>query len=113
MILRNDILTVLTGADYMPVYFQASLDSSPLRSSVQALPTALIIAPFALVSGMMVKFLGRYRPSNILGWVITTIGFGLLSLLKADSPTSQWVGYQFLGAAGIGMIVSTSTSTLP
>lgn len=91
----------------MPVFFQASLDSSPLRSSVQTLPTALIISPFALVSGMMVKFLGRYYPSNILGWIFTIVGFGLLSLLKADSPTSQWVGYQVMAAAGTGMIVST------
>lgn len=93
--------------DYMPIYFQASLNASPLRSSVQTLPTALIISPFALISGMMVKFLGRYRPSNILGWLLTIVGFGLLSLLRADSSTSQWVGYQVLSSAGTGMIVST------
>ena len=102
---HNLTLSILCE-DYMPVYFQASLDWSPLRSSVQTLPTALIISPFALLSGIFVKVLRRYRPSNILGWLLTVVGFGLLILLKADSSTSQWVGYQILSAAGTGMIAS-------
>jgi len=55
----------------------------------------------------MVKVQNKYRPANLLGWVVTIIGFGLLSLLKADSTTGQWVGYQIVASMGTGMIVSS------
>ena len=55
----------------------------------------------------MVNVQNKYRPANLLGWVVTTVGFGLLSLLKADSTTGQWVGYQIFAAIGTGMIVSS------
>jgi len=36
-----------------------------------------------------------------------TAGFGLLSLLRVNSSLSQWVGYQILVAAGVGVLFST------
>lgn len=70
------------------------------------LATALVIAPFALVAGIMIQVQGRYIPANAIGWMITTVGFGVLSLLRADSTVGKWVGYQLIAAAGTGMIVS-------
>ena len=95
-----------TITDYLPIFFQACLGASPIRSGVDMLATALVIAPFALLGGVMVQVQGKYRPANYIGWVITIIGFGLLTLLKADSSTGKWVGYQVVTAAGTGMIVS-------
>lgn len=93
------------GTDYIPVYFQACKGASPIRSGVDMLATALVIAPFALICGIIIKVSNKYRPANAMGWILTIIGFGLLSLLKADSPVKTWVGYQFLVSAGTGMIV--------
>lgn len=58
---------------------------------------------------MLVQVTNKYRSSNVIGWILTTVGFGLLSLLRADSSTSQWIGYQILAAAGIGMLVRIHT----
>ncbi len=33
------------------------------------------------------------------------IGFGLLSLLKEDTSTGKWVGYQLVASAGSGLVV--------
>ncbi len=33
------------------------------------------------------------------------IGFGCLSLLKADTSTGKWVGYQLIVSAGSGLVV--------
>ncbi|EIW62181.1 iron permease [Trametes versicolor FP-101664 SS1] len=101
-------ITSMSAIYYLPVYFQASLGASPLRSSVQTLPTALVIAPFALFCGIIVKVINKYRAVNVVGWIISIIGFGLLSLLRADSPTSQWVGFQFLMAAGSGIVYAST-----
>lgn len=73
------------------------------------LATAFVMAPFALICGMLIKAMNKYRPANVIGWVLTIIGFGLLSLLKADSPVRDWVGFQFLVSAGTGMIVRLRT----
>ncbi|KAI0781950.1 iron permease [Abortiporus biennis] len=89
---------------YLPVFFQACHGSSPIRSGVEIFPTALVISPFAFIAVMLVQVTNKYRSSNVIGWILTTVGFGLLSLLRADSSTSQWIGYQILAAAGIGML---------
>lgn len=73
---------------------------------MQILPLALVIAPFALFCGIIVKVINKYRAVNVVGWIISIVGFGFLSLLRADSPTPQWVGFQFLMAAGTGIVVS-------
>ncbi|OCH96143.1 iron permease [Obba rivulosa] len=97
-------ITSISIIYYLPVFFQACLGASPIRSGVDMLATALVVAPFALTCGIMVQVMNKYRPANVIGWVITIVGFGLLTLLKADSSTGKWVGYQFLVAAGTGMI---------
>jgi len=97
-------ITSISIIYYLPVFFQACLGASPIRSGVDLLATALVVAPFALICGIMVQVMNKYRPANIIGWIITIIGFGLLTLLKADISTGKWVGYQFVAAAGTGMI---------
>ncbi|GJE93421.1 MFS general substrate transporter [Phanerochaete sordida] len=89
---------------YLPVYFQAVLGSSPTRSGVQALAAALVISAFAMSAGISVQVFQKYMPVNILGWIFIIIGFGVASLLKADASTAQWVGYQIIVSAGIGLI---------
>lgn len=103
----SKFLLSISLIDYVPVYFQACQASSPLRAGVQILPTALIMAPFSFIGGVMIKVIRKYMPSNILGWLLIVIGFGLMSLLKANSSTGQWVGYQIISSAGTGLIVST------
>ncbi|PSS06598.1 hypothetical protein PHLCEN_2v3656 [Hermanssonia centrifuga] len=92
---------------YLPVYFQATLGSSPLGSAVKGLPSCLIIAPFALMSGLSIHFIKRYRPTITLGWMLLIAGFGILSLLKAGDSTAKWVGFQIVAAAGTGMLFSS------
>ncbi|KAJ7584102.1 iron permease [Mycena floridula] len=94
--------------NYLPVYFQASLGNSPIRSSVNGLPTALIIAPFAIAAGIITQLSNRYRPVNLLGWIFTVVGFGVLSLLKADSSVASWAGFQPIAAIGTGLLITAT-----
>ncbi|KAF8148433.1 iron permease [Crassisporium funariophilum] len=97
-------ITSISIIYYLPVYFQACLLASPIRSGVDMFGTALVIAPFALVCGITVQVQNKYRPANLVGWILTIIGFGLLSLLRAESNVGQWVGFQIVASAGTGMI---------
>ncbi|KAI8982712.1 iron permease [Trametes punicea] len=93
---------------YLPVYFQACMAATPINSSVKMLATTLVCAPISLVCGGVVKRMQKYRPANYVGWTLMLIGFGLFTLLKADSPTSMWAGFQVITAAGIGIIWSAT-----
>ena len=99
--------------DYLPVYFQACMAASPIHSSVNLFATALVMAPSAIVCGVIVKKTNKYRPANYVGWILIMIGFGLLSLLKADSSAGAWAGYQVITAVGVGIIVSDTESVSP
>lgn len=48
--------------------------------------------------------MSRYRPQNYIGWALTVIGTGLLSLLDADSSTAMLFGFQVLVGAGLGIV---------
>ncbi|KAI0352489.1 iron permease [Trametes cingulata] len=101
-------ITSIAAIYYLPTYFQACFVASPLRSSVQTLPTALVMPPFSLLCGFVVKATRTYRPINVVGWILSIIGFGLLSLLQADSAAPQWIGFQFLMSAGTGIIYAST-----
>ncbi|KAI0648727.1 iron permease [Trametes meyenii] len=93
---------------YLPVYFQACMAATPISSSVKMLATTLVCAPLSFVCGGVIKKTGKYRPANYVGWALLLVGFGLFTLLKADSPTAMWAGFQVVTAAGIGIIWSST-----
>ncbi|KAK3998218.1 major facilitator superfamily domain-containing protein [Cladorrhinum sp. PSN332] len=88
---------------FLPVYFQAVKDATPSRAGVMLLPTILFMIPGAIIGGTALSKLGRYRPLQHAGLALMVVGFGLLTLLDADSNTGRWVGYQLLGALGTGL----------
>lgn len=102
----HSLLTLLT-LYFLPVYFQGVLISSPTISGVQTLPTVLILVPSAVVSGALLSKLGRFKPFHLLGFGLMTLGFAILTLLKASSPSAVWIIAQLLVAAGSGLALST------
>ncbi|KAH9933607.1 iron permease [Epithele typhae] len=103
----HGVLT-LTTIFYLPVYFQACMEATPLQSSTKLLGTTLVCAPISFITGGVVKKTGKYLLVNIVGWIFMLIGFGLFTTLKADSSTGAWAGFQVLTAAGIGIIWSAT-----
>jgi hypothetical protein len=101
------IITSVWAIYFFPLYFQSIKGSTPARSGVQVLPTFLILLPFAIISGLLVSKVGRYRPIHNVGFAIMMIGFGLTSMLNATSSAAKWVIYQGIIAAGSGIIVSS------
>ena len=87
------------------MFFQACMGASAIRSSVDMLPISVVMTPFAMFCGIMIKVTQKYRPINYLGWTLSIVGFGLLSILNPESSTAKWVGFEFITAAGTGIIV--------
>lgn len=89
---------------YLPVYFQASLLQSPVRSGVSIFGNSFTIPPAAMALGVTVTLFKMYIPQNYFGWVLTSIGVGLLTTLKVSSPVGAWVGYQIIEGIGFGIL---------
>ena len=102
---RALILTsFLSPPDYLPVYFQASLGVSAIRSSVYGFALALTIPPFGILTGLSVQIINRYRPQNYIGWMFIIVGFGVLSTLDEHSSRAAYIGSQIPLAVGLGMV---------
>jgi hypothetical protein len=103
--------TILYWVTYfLPLYFQSVLLSSPTRSGVQFLPTAIVVIPFAIVAGGLVTATGQYKPLCIVGFGLQVLGVGLFTTLDTTSSIAIWTVYQVIAASGIGLV---TTAILP
>ncbi|KAL5086868.1 hypothetical protein Trisim1_008618 [Trichoderma cf. simile WF8] len=89
---------------FLPIYFQAIKGLSPLRSGVNTLPNVAGGLVFAVAGGVLLSKFGRYKPLHLVGFAVTTVSFGLFSILDANSSDAAWVCIQLLNAAGSGML---------
>lgn len=95
---------------FLPVYFQAVLGSSPLRAGVQFLPYTVFVVPFGIFAGGFMSKTGLYKPLHWVGFALSTIGSGVLSILDASSGKAAWVCFQIIAAGGTGIVM---TAVLP
>ncbi|KAE8339531.1 hypothetical protein BDV24DRAFT_152689 [Aspergillus arachidicola] len=95
---------------FLPIYFQAVRGVSVMRSGINTLPVFAGVLPFAILGGILLSKLGRYKPLHFLGFIPLTIAMGLFSLLNANSSTAAWVCFQLLCSVGAGLL---SGITLP
>lgn len=95
---------------FLPVYFQAVLDTGPTRSGVNVIPICVVSMPFAMIAGWSVSKWGRYKAWFFTGTALLAIAFGLFTRLGKQSSTAYWAGVEAIAAAGLGILVTT---TLP
>lgn len=90
---------------FLPVWFQAIRGVSALQSGVNMIPYFVVNAVFSLVAAAFVSKIGYATPPAVIGSAIGTVGLGLLTLLRVDTTTAQWAGYQVLTSAGFGISI--------
>jgi len=88
----------------MPLYFEASKAYTSIKTGLAALPQTLTVVPSAAVVGIIASKTGRYRWSLYVGFVLTTIGMGLLYLLDVGTSVVEWVFLELVGGIGIGLL---------
>ncbi|EMD31220.1 hypothetical protein CERSUDRAFT_100570 [Gelatoporia subvermispora B] len=93
---------------FFPNYYQACKDASPVASGVDVFVVGFTVAPVSVISGATVAALKRYRPQMWLGWVLTIIGFGLLTTVRENTSRSATLGFQSIVGVGLGMSYYTA-----
>ncbi|KAF2739185.1 MFS general substrate transporter [Polyplosphaeria fusca] len=89
---------------YLPLYFEAVKGFSPILTGVAVFPQTFTVAPAAMIVGATIAITGQYRWAIWSGWTLTTMGMGLLVLLKTHTTTVEWIFLDLVGGLGTGIL---------
>ncbi|KAF9892910.1 hypothetical protein FE257_000502 [Aspergillus nanangensis] len=92
----------ISGAYYLPLYFQTVLLASPIMSGVYVLPNVLALSVTSAATGFIMKKTGRFRELIIGGMLFMAIGYGLFIDLKPYASWPRIIIYQIIGGIGTG-----------
>jgi MFS family permease len=95
---------------FLPLYFQAVLGASPLRAGVDNVPYTAFVVPFGIAAGGVLSKTGKFKPLHWVGFALSAVGCGLLSILDENSSKATWVCIQIPVAGGTGIVM---TALLP
>ncbi len=96
----------------MPEYFQTVKGYSALISGVAVLPQTVTTIPSAGAAGLLVDRTGRYARILRIGWVLTTLGCGILMLLDVETTVPAWIFLTAVSGLGLGLLLPVSQLAL-
>ncbi len=76
------------------------------------LPETLTVAPASIGAGLVAGMTGRYRWAVWTGWGLTTLGTGILLLLKPQSTVAEWVWLNVPVGIGTGMLFTAMAMSI-
>ncbi|UQC86488.1 major facilitator superfamily transporter [Colletotrichum lupini] len=88
---------------YLAFYFQAVLGTNAVTSGVRCLAYGIPCSIAIIVTGACVSSKGYYVPFMWFGSSVFIAGCVLLQKLDRESSMGQWIGFQILSGAGIGL----------
>ena len=100
---QSFLMSAVYGAIFfLPIYFQAINDATPILTGVYFLPTVLSQLLVAAASGAIITAIGYVIPLAVASTVLLTVASGLYSILRSNSPTRWWVGFQLIAGVESG-----------
>lgn len=94
---------------YLPLYYEAVKGYSPIITGIAIFPETFTVAPAAVVTGIVMAKTGRYRPSIQLGLLLSTIGCGILYLMKPSTSVPAFIFLNLVSGLGMGMVFPSET----
>ena len=89
---------------FLPLYYEAVKGFRPIMTGIALFPETFTLAPSAMVVGLLISRTGKYYWAICIGWLLSSIGLGLLCLLEVHTRTVEWVCLNLVGGVGIGMV---------
>ncbi|KAJ5085231.1 hypothetical protein N7532_010002 [Penicillium argentinense] len=89
---------------YLPLYYEAVKEYKPVIAGVALFPQTFTTAPCAIVVGIVITKTGKYRWAIWMGWTISTIGMGLLCIIKRDTSIPGWIFLNLVSGVGLGAL---------
>lgn len=95
-------MVFISGAYFLPLYFQAVLGASPILSGVYTFPFVLSLSFVSVAAGIFIKKTGKYLPPIWFGMLFMTIGFGLYVDLPVGRSWGRIFPFQIIAGLGVG-----------
>jgi hypothetical protein len=89
---------------YLVVYLMACKLYSPILAGTGLLPFAVTVVPVSALTGKMITKSEHYRWTIWLGWSLSVLGLGLLTILDVSSPPAAFVIIFMCAGAGQGLL---------
>lgn len=88
---------------FLPIWFQAIKGVNAVTSGINTLPLVMSLVVASIFAGIITAKTGYYTGQLIVCSFIMSIGVGLLTTLKVDTPSPKWIGFQILAGFGLGL----------
>jgi hypothetical protein len=98
---------------YGPIYFEGVKGFSPIITGVALFPETFTVAPASIVVGILTSVTGKYRWALWSGWVLTTLGMGLLYLQDVHTSTVAWIFLNLVPGLGTGILFAGMAIAIP
>ncbi|KAB8237120.1 major facilitator superfamily domain-containing protein [Aspergillus alliaceus] len=89
---------------YLPLYYEAVKGYSPILSGVALFPETFTVAPSAMAVGIISSKTGSYRWAIWLGWALSTIGCGIICVIKVTTNVPGWIFLNLVAGLGLGFL---------
>ncbi|OQE10626.1 hypothetical protein PENFLA_c085G09435 [Penicillium flavigenum] len=89
---------------YLPLYYEAVKEYSPIISGVALFPETFTVAPSGIVAGVLITATGSYRWAIWIGWALSTTGLGLMCLIKVNTSMLGWIFLNIVPGLGLGIL---------
>lgn len=99
--------TVYATMYYLVLWLLAIKELSEVMAGVCIFPLGLTVVPVSGITGGIITRVGRYQWAVWSGWVIATIGVGVLILLDSATPTVAYVFMFICAGVGLGLLFNS------
>jgi EmrB/QacA subfamily drug resistance transporter len=90
---------------FLPQYLQVVKGASATKSGLLVLPLTMGIVVTSVASGRLITRTGRYRIYPILGTLVLTLGFSLLSRVGVGTSLRELSAWMLITGLGIGLFL--------
>jgi EmrB/QacA subfamily drug resistance transporter len=87
---------------FLPLYYQVVQGASATESGYKLLPFLVGLIFSSIVSGQIVARRGTYKWVLLIGMALLTIGLGLMTQLRSDTPDVTLWTWMFIAGLGVG-----------
>lgn len=89
---------------YQPLYYEAVKGYSPIIAGVSLFPATFTVAPMAVVTGITITKTNSYRWTIWAGWILATLGCGLVVLLEVGTTIPEFIFINLVPGMGLGIL---------
>ncbi|KAI5206978.1 hypothetical protein AUEXF2481DRAFT_31628 [Aureobasidium subglaciale EXF-2481] len=97
---------------YLVLWLLAVKEMSEIMAGVCVLPLGMTVVPVSGLTGTIITRVGRYQWAVWSGWVIATLGIGILVLLHPGTSTVEYVFMFICAGIGLGLLMNSLSAAV-